>query len=214
MSTGDELIEATEQQPHGAQIRDSNRPSLLAAFQQDGYEALDLGIVRDTVEVLRSEIARAVSLCDVVVTSGGVSMGEADYVKTILQELGTVCVASSLPLTVPGPLWAAEHEAGQADHLRLHRQALWGRSVLLLRPPWQPRELPRLQGAGSRPCPQEASGTPVQRSAPPLLCRELSPPPPLRLHAPAGLRHHHTALPPRSLPPRVPPVAFPPFVLQ
>jgi molybdenum cofactor synthesis domain-containing protein len=89
MSTGDELVEATKQ-PQGPQIRDSNRPALLAAFEQDGYQAFDLGIVKDTVEVLRAEIAGAVSRCDVVITSGGVSMGEADYVKTILQELGAV----------------------------------------------------------------------------------------------------------------------------
>jgi gephyrin len=72
------------------QIRDSNRPALLAAFKQEGFPTIDLGIVKDSVEVLKARMLEAVGRCDVVITSGGVSMGEADYVKTILQEIGTV----------------------------------------------------------------------------------------------------------------------------
>lgn len=104
MSTGDELVEAHEE-PQGSkvpsptlvltfllplQIRDSNRPALLAAFKQEGFPTIDLGIVKDSVEVLKARMLEAVGRCDVVITSGGVSMGEADYVKTILQEIGTV----------------------------------------------------------------------------------------------------------------------------
>lgn len=118
MSTGDELVEPNIQ-PTGSkvifshhiffhnisfdfvfcihsfislhyQIRDSNRPALLTAFRQDGYDCIDLGIVKDTVEGLRASFLDAVNRCDVVITSGGVSMGDADYVKTLLQELGTV----------------------------------------------------------------------------------------------------------------------------
>lgn len=63
---------------------------MLAAFRQDGYECIDLGIVRDTIDGLRESFLLAVNKCDVVITSGGVSMGDADFVKKLLQELGTV----------------------------------------------------------------------------------------------------------------------------
>lgn len=89
MSTGDELVNPWET-PTGSQIRDSNRAALLASFQQDGLVCHDLGIVMDTREVLRSRMLEAVEMCDVVVTSGGVSMGDADFVKGLLAELGTV----------------------------------------------------------------------------------------------------------------------------
>lgn len=56
----------------------------------EGYECIDLGIVKDTIEGLKQNILEAVNRCDIVITSGGVSMGDADYVKTLLQELGTV----------------------------------------------------------------------------------------------------------------------------
>jgi gephyrin len=89
MSTGDELVEPGEA-IQGSQIRDSNRPTLLTAIRELGYEAVDLGIVRDSVEGLRSRLLQALEQCDVLVTSGGVSMGEADLVKPLLQEIGTV----------------------------------------------------------------------------------------------------------------------------
>lgn len=57
---------------------------------QDGFECVDLGIVRDTREVLQGRMLEAAERCDVVITSGGVSMGDADFVKSILQSVGTV----------------------------------------------------------------------------------------------------------------------------
>mmetsp|Transcript_17490 Transcript_17490/g.29317 ORF Transcript_17490/g.29317 Transcript_17490/m.29317 type:complete len:659 (-) Transcript_17490:150-2126(-) len=89
MSTGDELVNPWET-PTGSQIRDSNRAALLTSFQQDGLVCKDLGIVRDTRDTLRERMLDAVEQCDVVVTSGGVSMGDADFVKGLLAELGTV----------------------------------------------------------------------------------------------------------------------------
>ena len=89
MSTGNELVEV-DQAPLGSQIRDSNRVSLLSAFRADGLPCVDLGVVRDVKAELEAALLRASELCDVVVTSGGVSMGEADFVKPLLQRLGTV----------------------------------------------------------------------------------------------------------------------------
>ena len=91
MSTGSELVHPWEI-PTGSQIRDSNRATLLAAFQQDLGSAccVDLGIVGDSAKDLEGALQLAATKCDVVVTSGGVSMGDADLVKPMLEKLGMV----------------------------------------------------------------------------------------------------------------------------
>ena len=86
LSTGDELIGGD--QPLGpGQIRDSNRPTLLALVAQAGCWALDLGHCADREDDLRATFGRAVDLCDAVVSSGGVSVGDFDYVKVVLDDL-------------------------------------------------------------------------------------------------------------------------------
>lgn len=87
MSTGDELIDDGSPLRHG-QIRDSNRRTLLALVERDGFEPIDLGLGRDDPDQLRSRISEAVRSCDAIVTSGGVSMGDFDFVKLVLDELG------------------------------------------------------------------------------------------------------------------------------
>ncbi|MEM8903299.1 MAG: molybdopterin molybdotransferase MoeA, partial [Actinomycetota bacterium] len=72
---------------HG-QIRDSNRRTILALVERDGFEPIDLGLGRDDPDELRSRLAQAVERCDAIVTSGGVSMGDFDFVKVVLDELG------------------------------------------------------------------------------------------------------------------------------
>lgn len=89
MSTGDELIEPMDT-PIGSQIRDSNRIALMAAFQEDGFRCIDLGIIRDQQVELKQCLQEASTRCDVVITTGGVSMGEKDYVKPLLEELGQI----------------------------------------------------------------------------------------------------------------------------
>jgi molybdenum cofactor synthesis domain-containing protein len=91
ISTGNELVEPWET-PTGSQIRDSNRISLISSFQEDGYEVVDCGIMKDSFEEMRMSIVRIVEegKIDVLVSSGGVSMGNADFIKPILQELGTI----------------------------------------------------------------------------------------------------------------------------
>ncbi len=87
MSTGDELVDDGSPLQHG-QIRDSNRRTLLALVERDGFEPVDLGLGRDDPDELRARIAEAVERCDAIVTSGGVSMGDFDFVKLVLDELG------------------------------------------------------------------------------------------------------------------------------
>jgi molybdopterin molybdotransferase len=84
MSTGDELTppESTTLAP-GA-IRDSNRPMLLALLEDTGVETIDLGIVPDDTDALRQTLDQG-SKADVVVSTGGVSMGDYDVTKLVLQ---------------------------------------------------------------------------------------------------------------------------------
>ncbi|CAI8319428.1 MAG: Molybdopterin molybdenumtransferase [Acidimicrobiales bacterium AG-410-I20] len=90
MSTGDELIEGeTPLQP--GQIRDSNRHSLLALLHDLGLEGVDLGLIPDSEEDIEATIRSACfgeDSCDAVISSGGVSMGDFDYVKVVLDRLG------------------------------------------------------------------------------------------------------------------------------
>ncbi|MDZ7675645.1 MAG: gephyrin-like molybdotransferase Glp [Acidimicrobiales bacterium] len=87
VSTGDELVEGPTPLEPG-QIRDSNRRMLLTLAAQAGCEAVDLGIVADTRDAITTAIRRGAGDCDVVLTSGGVSMGDIDLVRVILDELG------------------------------------------------------------------------------------------------------------------------------
>jgi molybdopterin molybdotransferase len=70
------------------QIHDSNRHTLLALIRKMGATAVDLGLVRDDEDQIREALVAAADSCDAVVTSGGVSMGDFDYVKKILTEVG------------------------------------------------------------------------------------------------------------------------------
>ncbi len=86
LSTGDELVERGELRP--GQIRDSNRPMLLALAAEAGADAVDLGVAPDHEAVINRTLEDALASCDVVLTSGGVSVGEYDYVKAALDRLG------------------------------------------------------------------------------------------------------------------------------
>ncbi|QIA65238.1 molybdopterin molybdotransferase MoeA [Vibrio astriarenae] len=88
-STGDELRSLGE--PLGAgDIYDSNRYGIAALIENFGCEPFDLGIIPDCPETLKATFEQAQSMSDVVVTSGGVSVGEADYTKDILEQLGQI----------------------------------------------------------------------------------------------------------------------------
>ena len=87
MSTGDELVDATSTTPGSWKIRDSNRPMLLAAAKTAGAATIDLGIAPDDKKQLRVAIINALQQVDILVTSGGVSMGSHDFVKPLLEQI-------------------------------------------------------------------------------------------------------------------------------
>jgi molybdopterin molybdotransferase len=105
LSTGNELV--TPDQPlQPGQIVDSNQYALAALVAQIGGMPQRLGIVPDQPEVLKKAIAQAISSADIVLSTGGVSVGDYDYVDQILAELGaeihirSVAVKPGKPLTV------------------------------------------------------------------------------------------------------------------
>jgi molybdopterin molybdotransferase len=86
LSTGDELVERGPLRP--GQIRDSNRPMLLALVADAGADAADLGAAPDDEGLITRTLEDALASCDAVLTSGGVSVGDFDYVKAALDRLG------------------------------------------------------------------------------------------------------------------------------
>ncbi|MDQ6613210.1 MAG: molybdopterin molybdotransferase MoeA [Actinomycetota bacterium] len=89
LSTGDELVQGSVPLQPG-QIRDTNRLTLLSLCRQSGFDVVDLGTARDDEDDIRAAISGAVATCDALISSGGVSMGDFDYVKKVLDEVGAM----------------------------------------------------------------------------------------------------------------------------
>ena len=87
LSTGDELVDDGSPLRPG-QIRDSNRRTLLALTQRVDVVPVDLGLAPDDPDEIETAITTGVQTCDAIVTSGGVSMGDFDYVKAVLDRVG------------------------------------------------------------------------------------------------------------------------------
>lgn len=104
-STGDELVAPTQALAPG-QIVDSNQPAIAAVVRQWGGEPICLGIVPDRPAALRETMERAIATADLVISTGGVSVGDYDYVEQMLAELGgelqvtSVAIKPGKPLTV------------------------------------------------------------------------------------------------------------------
>jgi molybdopterin molybdotransferase len=88
-STGDELV-SIGTQPAEGQIYDSNRYTIHGMLTRLGCEVIDMGVVRDDPALIERAFTEAASAADVVITSGGVSVGEADFIKDLLDKLGEV----------------------------------------------------------------------------------------------------------------------------
>jgi molybdopterin molybdotransferase len=88
-STGDELVQVGRPLAPG-QIYDSNRYTIYGMLSRLGADIIDLGVVRDDPAAIEQAFSEAARAADVVITSGGVSVGDADYVKQMLARLGEV----------------------------------------------------------------------------------------------------------------------------
>ncbi|MGR5148226.1 bifunctional molybdopterin-guanine dinucleotide biosynthesis adaptor protein MobB/molybdopterin molybdotransferase MoeA [Photobacterium alginatilyticum] len=88
-STGDEVQHPGEEQKANC-IYDSNRYTLLSMLTKAGCEVIDLGIIEDSEEALESTLLKANQQADLILSSGGVSVGDADYIKTVLGKLGQI----------------------------------------------------------------------------------------------------------------------------
>ena len=88
-STGDELASIGQALAPG-QIYDSNRYTLFGVLTRLGCELLDMGVVRDEPDALEAALRQAAEQADVILTSGGVSVGEADFIKEVMGRLGEV----------------------------------------------------------------------------------------------------------------------------
>ncbi len=102
-STGDELVSLGEPLAPG-KIYDSNRYSLHGMLSRLAVDIIDLGVVRDEPKAMRAVLEKAASQADLVISTGGVSVGEADYIKPALEDIGTtefwkIAIKPGRPLT-------------------------------------------------------------------------------------------------------------------
>jgi molybdopterin molybdotransferase len=88
-STGDEILSLGEAPREGA-VYDSNRYTVFGLLTRMGCDVLDMGVVRDNPVALEAAFTQAAARADAVITSGGVSVGEADYTKAMMKKLGDV----------------------------------------------------------------------------------------------------------------------------
>ena len=89
LSTGSELVEPGQPLAPG-QIYNSNHILLSNLITSLGYELIDLGCIADDLAITRTTIQNAQNTCDIIISSGGVSVGDKDYIKPVLEEMGTI----------------------------------------------------------------------------------------------------------------------------
>ena len=90
-STGDEVLSLGEAPREGA-VYDSNRYTVFGLLTRLGCEVIDMGVVRDDPALLEAAFAKAAQEADAIITSGGVSVGEADFTKAMMKKLGDVAL--------------------------------------------------------------------------------------------------------------------------
>jgi molybdopterin molybdotransferase len=88
-STGDEILSLGEPPREGA-VYDSNRYTVFGLLTQLGCQVIDMGVIRDQPEALEAAFVQAALQADAIITSGGVSVGEADFTKAMMKKLGDV----------------------------------------------------------------------------------------------------------------------------
>jgi len=110
LATGDELVDHREE-PGEGRIRNSNGPALLAALSRWGVPADDLGIAPDEPAALRAVLSAALARADVLVVTGGVSVGDFDCTKSVFADLGLREVFWKVAIKPGKPLYFGALEA-------------------------------------------------------------------------------------------------------
>ncbi len=136
-STGDEILSLGEAPREGA-VYDSNRYTVFGLLTRLGCEVLDLGVVRDDPALLEAAFVRAALAADAIITSGGVSVGEADYTKAMMKKLGEVAfwkiaMRPGRPMAVgriPRDKLASSAYAANATSYQNHTTTEAGQAVL------------------------------------------------------------------------------------
>jgi molybdopterin molybdotransferase len=112
LSSGNELVSIDRPLQPG-QIVDSNQYALAAFLMQLGIEPVRLGIVKDDPKAVKNAISKAIAMADLVLSTGGVSVGEYDYIERMLEELGGVIHIRSVAMKPGKPLTVATFYKGQ-----------------------------------------------------------------------------------------------------
>ena len=117
-STGDEILSLGEPPREGA-VYDSNRYTVFGLLTRLGVEVIDMGVVRDEPALLEAAFRQAAAQADAIITSGGVSVGEADHTRTMMKKLGDVAfwriaMRPGRPMAV-GRIAGAENQAKLAS---------------------------------------------------------------------------------------------------
>ena len=131
-STGDEILSLGEAPREGA-VYDSNRYTVFGMLRRMGCDVIDLGVVRDDPTLLEAAFVSAAAQADAIITSGGVSVGEADYTKAMMKKLGDVAFwriamrpgrpmavgrlkSAGLPLKIEGKSASSAYSTGQSSY--------------------------------------------------------------------------------------------------
>lgn len=131
LSTGDELV-TIDQTLQPGQLVDSNQYALAALVAQTGAEPVQIGIVPDQPEALKAAITKAISTAEMVLSSGGVSVGDYDYVEQILADLKAEIHIRAVRVKPGKPLTVATFPASTSNHKRVLYFGLPGNPVSAL----------------------------------------------------------------------------------
>ena len=106
ISTGDEITDINDNKESISSIYDSNRPMILSYLNSQNILTKDYGIVKDDMDVMYSKIKEIIEnpLIDVLITSGGVSMGDKDFIKPVIQKLGGEILIEKINLKPGKPM--------------------------------------------------------------------------------------------------------------
>ena len=110
IATGSEILDLGQESDNPAQIRSSNNYTLAALFQSAGAEVIQLGTVGDDKDSIMNTFENALSSCDILVSTGGVSVGDYDFVKDIVPRLGAEIIFKGVGIKPGRHIMVAQHQ--------------------------------------------------------------------------------------------------------